>query len=124
MQFTARGESFVDIVVDISQEQTIGRVSNQDGQRLRSRGGHVWPPHLEGPDRFVDTMDVAGPSGPAWMRRCRSRRWLKWCLSPQMGVDIRSATGPHSQCNCVTPFVDILREGLRGADILRVGVTG
>jgi len=24
---------------------------------------------------------------------------------------------------CVTPFVDILREGLRGADILRVGVT-
>ena len=30
-----------------------------------------------------------------------------------MGVDLRSATGPHSQCNCVTPFVDILREGLR-----------
>jgi hypothetical protein len=36
----------------------------QDGQGLRSRGGHVWPPGLEGPDTFKDTLDVAGPSGP------------------------------------------------------------
>lgn len=59
----------------------------EDGQGLRSRVGQLWPPGLEGPDHFTDTMDVAGPLGPAWTRRTRS------------------AT--------VTPFVDILREGVR-----------
>ena len=42
----------------------------EDGQGLRSRGVHEWPPCLEGPDTFTDTMDVAGPLGSAWMRLC------------------------------------------------------
>ena len=44
----------------------------EGGQGLRSRGGHVWPPCLDGPDTFTDTMDEAGPPGPAWKRLCLS----------------------------------------------------
>jgi hypothetical protein len=50
----------------------------QGGQGRRSRGGHVWPPDLDGPVTFTDTMDEAGPLRPAWKRLCpcprRSRR--------------------------------------------------
>ena len=44
----------------------------QGGQGRRSRGGHVWPPGLDGPGTFTDTMDEAGPLGPAWKRLCHS----------------------------------------------------
>jgi len=101
----------VDIVVDIASEKGIDPIGPQDGQGLRSRGGHKCPPCLE-------------VRGPAWMHLCvllRSSRSTG--LSPHEGVD-KGRGGSHSQCNCVTPFVDILREGLRGADILRVGVIG
>jgi hypothetical protein len=30
----------------------------------------VWPPCLDGPDTFADTMDEAGPPGPVWKRLC------------------------------------------------------
>jgi hypothetical protein len=63
---------FVDIDVDMTEEKKSNAVLPQDGQGLRSRGGHVRPPGLEGPDSFRDTMDMAGPLGPAWMRRCLS----------------------------------------------------
>ena len=65
----------MDIVVDITGEERSRPVSDQGCQGLRSRGGHVWPPCLEGPDRFMDTMDVAGPLGPAWMRLCLLSRY-------------------------------------------------
>lgn len=41
---------------------------HQGGQGRRSRGGHEWPPCLEGPEISGDTMDEAGSSEPAWMR--------------------------------------------------------
>jgi len=67
----------VDIVVDIVDEKkSISNFPRTVKACAEGRGGHMWPPGLEGPDTFTDTMDVAGPLGPAWKRLC---------LSPQPG---------------------------------------
>ena len=80
---------FVDIVVDIPGEKKSTLVSGQCCQGLRSRGGHVWPPCLEGADCFMDTMDVVGPLGPAWMRLCLSPPQMDQTrLRPQESVDL------------------------------------
>ena len=60
----------------------------QSSQGRRSRGGHVCPPALTVRTRPTDTMDWAGPPGPAWKRLCIS---LRPCgstrLSPQRTGD-------------------------------------
>lgn len=39
----------------------------------------MWPPCLEGPDTYGDTMDEAGRNRPAWMRSClRTTDWSGW----------------------------------------------
>jgi hypothetical protein len=87
---------FVDIVVDIVDEKKIDLRLPQDGQGLRSRGGHVWPPGLEGPDTFTDTMDVTGPLGPAWKRLCLSPQpGGSTRLSPQSSGDAAWGSGSH-----------------------------
>ena len=58
----------VDIRVDIGTRNSRTH-DDRGGQGRRSRGAHAWAPCLEGPGRSrMDTMDEAGPSGPAWMR--------------------------------------------------------
>jgi hypothetical protein len=110
--------------VDITSEKETPHGLPQDGQGRRSRGGHVWPPCLDGPDTFTDTMDEAGPLGrPGSASVFPPDRWSTRAESSG-GRAMRRGEVGRTPCKCVTPFVDILREGLRGADILRVGVTG
>ena len=56
--------------MDITSEKEAPHGLPQGGQGRSSRGGHVWPPDLDGPVTFTDTMDEAGPLGPAWKRLC------------------------------------------------------
>jgi hypothetical protein len=110
--------------VDIAGEKKLTPVSGQGCQGLRSRGGHVWPPCLEGPDRFTDTMDVAGPLGPAWMRLCLTPRSMDQldCVLRKVWTSGVEVSGSEMQlCDSVCGHSPV---GLEGEGALRVGVTG
>ena len=85
----------------------------QGGQGRRSRGGHVWPPGLDGPGTFTDTMDEAGPLGPAWKRLCHSPRpGGSTRASLQAGGRCGVGKSSHQGCNCVLSNSGVVRRGV------------
>jgi hypothetical protein len=103
----------VDIGVDIDQKN-FSEQRRQDGQGRRSRGGHVCPPCLDGPDspdrhNGLGRPERAGLDAPSPF----PQGWVR--VVPPPCEDSREAGGVavHEPCKCVTPFVDILRERLR-----------
>lgn len=79
-------QSLTELRGDIASKNLAG-APDRGGQGRRSRGAHVWAPCLEGPGPSQeDTMDVAGPSGPAWMRLVLFHRWRSTGAVPQDGA--------------------------------------
>ena len=58
----------------------------------------MWAPCLDGPVTHTDTMDEAGPSGPAWMRP--SGLLGSW-LTPHEESDEPAGWVVHQRCKCV-----------------------
>ena len=68
----------------------------------------MWSPCLEGPGTHGDTMDSAGPLGPAWMRLVGSPRALP---SPDTVLGRIDGAVSHCQGKCVTLCSGLLIEG-------------
>ena len=58
----------------------------------------MWSSCLEGPGTHADTMDLAGPFGPAWMRLCPAGLHRPW---PREEASRAVGAVSHCQCKCV-----------------------
>jgi len=110
-QLNALATIRVDISVDVAKKNLSTR-PRQDSPGRRSRGGHVCPPCLDGPD---GAHRHNGLGRPLWagLEAPPSSPTAGSVLSLPLRVS-REAGGVavHDPCKCVTPFVDILQKGV------------